>query len=61
MPRVRAMVCESLGFLGIQLDPVRNKAGQKIISREGTTPLAMVIPTNEELMIARETYRILMD
>ncbi len=61
VPRVRAMVCESLGFLGIQLDPVRNKAGQKIISREGTTPLAMVIPTNEELMIARETYRILMD
>ncbi len=60
VPRVRAMVCESLGFLGIQLDPVRNKAGECIISREGTSPLAMVIPTNEELMIARETYRILM-
>lgn len=60
VPRVRAMVCESLGFLGLQLDPARNKAGERIISRDGAAPLAMVIPTNEELMIARETYRILL-
>lgn len=57
--RVRAMVCEPLEFLGIQLDPAKNKANKQIISREGTSPTVMVIPTNEELMIARETYRIL--
>lgn len=60
VPRVRALVCEPLEFLGIRLDSARNKANEHIISREGTAPLAMVIPTNEELMIARETHRILM-
>ncbi len=58
--RVRAMVCEPLGFLGVQLDPARNKANERIVSRAGAAPLVMVIPTNEELMIARETQRILM-
>ncbi|MBU4199857.1 MAG: acetate kinase [Verrucomicrobia bacterium] len=60
VPRVRAMVCEPLEFLGIHLDQARNKANEYIISCDGTAPLAMVIPTNEELMIARETHRILM-
>ena len=58
--RVRAMVCESLDFLGVHLDPVRNKANAPIISHDGAAPAVMVIPTNEELMIARETHRILL-
>ncbi len=60
VPRVRAMVCEPLAFMGIRIDPVRNKAGARVISSEGASPRVLVIPTNEELMIARETYRILM-
>jgi acetate kinase len=60
VPRVRAMVCEPLAFLGIHLDSARNKANERIVSRNETAPLVMVIPTNEELMIARETHRILM-
>jgi len=60
VPRVRAMVCAPLEFLGIHLDPARNKVNERIISRDGMSPVVMVIPTNEELMIARETYQILM-
>ena len=56
---VRAMVCEQLTYLGIQLDPALNKANALTISREGSRPAVLVIPTNEELMIARETLRIL--
>ena len=57
---VRAMVCEQLTYLGIHLDPALNKANALTISREGSLPAVLVIPTNEELMIARETLRILM-
>lgn len=59
VPRIRAAVCERLGYLGLVLDPARNKAGETVISKEGTSPVAMVIRTNEELMIARETGRVL--
>lgn len=56
---IRASVCEHLGFLGIHLDPVRNRQNEMVVSRDGTVPRVMVVPTNEELMIARETMRIL--
>ncbi|MBU4212106.1 MAG: acetate kinase [Kiritimatiellae bacterium] len=58
--QVRAMVCEQLTYLGIHLDPALNKANALTISREGSLPAVLVIPTNEELMIARETLRVLM-
>lgn len=58
-PKVRAMVCDKLTFLGICIDPERNKANDVIISKAETHPAVLVIPTNEELMIARETLRIL--
>jgi acetate kinase len=59
-PAVRAMACEGLGELGIQVDPLRNavvlgKEGE--ISADGSPVRVMVIPTNEELLIARDTYR----
>ena len=59
-PLVRNMVCEYLGYLGITLDQEANhKRGLDI---EITTPdsktKVMVIPTNEELAIARETVRL---
>jgi len=57
---VRAMVCAQLTYLGICLDPALNKADALTISRKGDLPAVLVIPTNEELMIARETLRILM-
>jgi acetate kinase len=57
---VRARACEGLRELGIQIDPERNevmvgKEGE--ISTEGSRVRVMVIPTNEELLIARDTFR----
>jgi len=57
--RIRTMVCEKLTYLGIELDPAKNRANELIISRNATGPKAMAVPTNEELMIARETARLL--
>jgi acetate kinase len=58
---VRAAVLNQLGFLGLTVDPAANAAhgrGQQgRISRE-TRPQALVVPTNEELMIAMDTSEI---
>ena len=59
-PIVRDMVCEYLGFMGVELDAELNsKRGQDlIISKNENGPKVMVIGTNEELMIARDTYKL---
>ncbi len=58
---IRARVCAELGFLGIALDAAKNTAavdGQEgDISAEGARVRTYVIPTNEELLIARDTVR----
>ncbi|MDD5678528.1 MAG: acetate kinase [Kiritimatiellae bacterium] len=59
VPVVRAMVCAQLTYLGVHLDPALNKANALTISQKGAMPAVLVIPTKEELMIARETLRIL--
>lgn len=58
---VRAMTVERLGFLGLELDPKANAAhGRAQNGRITTTtrPQALVVPTNEELMIAEDAERI---
>ena len=56
---IRARVCESAAWLGVALDPRVNAAGgPRISSAESRTPV-WVLPTNEELMIARHTARVL--
>ena len=57
-PDVRRRVCEGLGFLGIELDPQRNAAGESLISTDACPARVRVIPTDEEIMIARETVRL---
>ncbi len=57
--RIRSLVCERLTYLGIELDAAKNRANEIVISRNATGPKAMAVPTNEELMIARETARLL--
>ena len=56
---VRAKVCSKLGFLGVKLDPEANEhgTGERIISTPDSKVAVTVVPTNEELMIARETVR----
>ena len=57
---VRKMICEYLGYLGIKIDSrANNKHGsERMISTEDSAVKVFVIPTNEELMIARETVAI---
>ena len=56
---VRTMVCGYLGYLGVKIDEDANhKRGEDIaITTPDSTTTVMVIPTNEELAIARETVR----
>ena len=56
----RAEVCERLGFLGITLDPAANQAADRQarnIAADGSVPV-LVVPTDEELVIAREARRV---
>jgi acetate kinase len=58
-PSIRARVCRDAAWLGIDLDEQKNAAGGPRISREGSRVSAWVVHTNEELMIARHTQRVL--
>ncbi len=57
---MRAHICNEMGNLGIKLDLMKNKVrGQeKVISTDDSKVKILLIPTNEELMIARDTYEI---
>jgi acetate kinase len=57
-PEVREEVCKGLEFLGIELDDQKNKNKEKIISKNSSRVPVLRIPTNEELVIARDTNRI---
>jgi acetate kinase len=58
---VRAGICEGLEWIGLELDEARNRAHtggrEGLISKEGSRLAAYVIPTDEELLIARDTAR----
>jgi acetate kinase len=56
--QVRQRICEGVEFVGIRLDPVRNRANASIISRDESPTTVRVMKTNEELMIARHTYAL---
>ncbi len=58
---IRSRVCDGLGFLGISADPERNGIdhGERIISPEGAPVTVLVVPTDEELAIARDTLDVI--
>lgn len=58
--RVRGMVGEYFEYLGTSIDPEKNKVRgeEAIISNPGDKVTVMVVPTNEELAIARETVKL---
>jgi acetate kinase len=56
---IRRRICEASAWLGIELDPEANQAKVPRISRAGSRVSAWVIPTNEELVIARHTAVLL--
>lgn len=59
-PLVRTLACERLGYLGIALDEEKNKVrGEETeISTPDSKVKVLVVPTNEELAIARETFAL---
>ena len=58
-PDIRNAVAQRLSWLGLKLDPDANAKGTGRISTEGSRVGCYVIPTDEELMIARHTLRVL--
>ena len=58
-PVIRRRTCEACAWLGIELDEEANSANATCISRQGSRVSVWMIPTNEELMIARHTGRLL--
>ncbi len=60
-PLVRKMMCDYLQFLGVEIDDEKNKVhGEEcVISTEKSKVTVMVVPTNEEIAIAREVVEIL--
>jgi acetate kinase len=57
-PVVRARICEGLGHLGVSLENGRNAANAAVVSAEGGASVR-VIPTDEQIVIVRETLRLL--
>lgn len=57
---MREFICTDLGNLGIKMDPIENKVKGKetVISTDDSKVKLLLIPTNEELMIARDTFEI---
>jgi acetate kinase len=60
-PVVRAAALETLGFAGVEVDPERNATparGIRVISSDASRVTVLVVPTNEELEIARQTLAV---
>lgn len=58
-PEIRKRICTGLEFLGITVDEEKNSANMPVVSQEKEPVVVRVIKTNEELMIARHTYNLL--
>lgn len=62
-PELRKMICQGLEFFGIKIDDEKNRSAisqEKCISRENSPVKIFVIPTNEELMIAQDTFDVVL-
>jgi len=57
-PEVRSRICGGLAYLGAKLDETRNARNEPLISSPQATCEVRVIPTNEELMVARHAVRL---
>jgi acetate kinase len=58
-PEIRKRICEASRWLGVELDNSANGSGGPRISTRHSKVSAWVVPTNEELMIARHTRALL--
>jgi acetate kinase len=58
-PEIRKRICDASSWLGIELDTEANASNRSCISTPQSKVSTWVIPTNEELMIARHTGALL--
>jgi acetate kinase len=58
-PMLRAKILENFGFMGLEVDQERNDANETIISTDASKVAALKIHTNEELVIALDTYNLI--
>ena len=58
---IRRRVCRTAAWLGLEIDEAANAAGGPRITMAGSNASAWVIPTDEDLMIARHTWRLITD
>jgi acetate kinase len=58
-PMIRARIADKLAWLGIVFDPTANADGKLLISRSESQVVLLVVPTDEELMIAQHTLALL--
>lgn len=58
--KMRARIVNKLNYMGAKIDPERNDvmAKERLISTDDSKVKVMLVPTNEELMIARDTVRV---
>lgn len=60
-PALREQVCSLAGWLGVVLDPLANERNLTRLYAPESKVRVLVVPTNEELMIARHTWRVIND
>jgi acetate kinase len=58
-PEIRRRVCQRFGWAGLTLDVERNQRNELRLSADGSRLAAYAIPTDEEYLIARETFRLM--
>ncbi|MEP9352177.1 acetate/propionate family kinase [Xanthobacter sp. KR7-65] len=57
--KIRRRICDGLDWIGLELDHDRNDSNARVISTDFSRARIMVVPTNEELVIARAAQRLL--
>jgi acetate kinase len=60
-PAIRARICDGLRYLGVEVDTARNAVHGPLISSDASRVVVRVIPTDEDLMIARHTHRLILE
>jgi acetate kinase len=59
--QIRSRICEDLAYLGLVLEPTRNAAHAHVISTDTSRVVVRVMPTNEDLVIAQQTQRLIQE
>ena len=56
-PFIRAAACQRLDYLGVRIDDAANQRNERLISRPDSRVTVLVVPTDENLMIARHALQ----